>query len=209
MSSVGGGSGSGGGGAGPTPFTELSATDYAAGLWYSSNQGGFTIATNGTSANGIMSLIPFVPRFTHVFTGIGWFHSSAAENAHNIRLGIYGSVGGAPSGAAIVDSGSIATTAAAALMTATISQQLSAGQMYWLAALSDSSLTGASWLAAAPNYAWAANGLISPAAALVASTTGGVLGYTQVASFGALPTIGTLTDNAHASSYPLAVMLKG
>lgn len=193
---------------------ELTNTDYAAGVWYpSTNMGGWTpnLAAASALVNGTITLVPFVPRFTHTFTGIGWWHSSAAQNGQNIRLGIYGSTGGIPSGAALVDSGTIATTASAALRSATISQKLVAGQLYWLAGNADASLTGAQWVAPTTinQPAWSMYGIIDPATAFTAKTTGLFVGLTQTAVFGALPSIGTLVDNALAAANPAIIMLKG
>lgn len=199
---------------GSTPFTELTNTDYAANLWYHTPVKGCTPASQASAmVNGSMSLLPFIPRFTHTFTALGWWHNSAAQNGQNLRLGIYGSVGGKPSGAPLVDTGSIATTAAVAFRSATISTRLIAGQMYWLAANADGSLTGLTWTTQTTQdqKPFGAYGLVDPATILAVSAVGNYVGYGQTAAYGALPTIGTLFDLATTgvSVNPPIVMIRG
>jgi len=198
---------------GAAPYHEMNNTDYSSSAWYTTHMKGWTPQSqaNVTSATG-MSLSPFIPRFTHTFTGIGWWHNSAAQNGQNIRLGIYGSTNGIPSGAPLVDTGNIATTAAVAFRSATISQKLIAGQVYYLAMSGSSALTGSCWLVQATQDMqwWGGFGVIDPATAFGASSVGSWgAGYTQAHVFGALPTIGTLIDGQGGFVNSPLIMLKG
>lgn len=199
---------------GSAPFPELTNTDYAANLWYHTPVKGCIPASAATATiNGSISLLPFIPRFTHTFTALGWWHNSAAQNGQNLRLGVYGSVGGKPSGAALADTGSIATTAAVAFRTATISLRLTAGQLYWLAINADGTLTGLTWgiNANQDQRPGGALGLVDPATILGISATLNIVGYGMTSAFGAMPTIGTLFDlasNGVTVNAPL-VMIRG
>ena len=180
------------------PLAELSNTDYAAGSWYNTVLGSFSSQTVAFIST-VVVFVPFVPRHTHTFTGLGWYHNSGAQGSQNLRLGVYGSVKGKPSGNALVDTGSIATTAAAAFRSATgLSVTLIGGQMYYLAGISDASLTGLAWspvISSAYPMAWGQCGLIDPGTAFAAAISSTALGgFTQSASYGALPTVGTLVD---------------
>ena len=197
---------------GNLPYPELNNTDYAAGVWYSSGPGNWSAASGNAMVSGTVSLIPFIPRFTHTFTALGWWHNSAAQTGHNLRLGIYDSTNGKPSGAALVDSGSIATTAAVAFRTSgAISQTLRAGHLYYLASNADSTLAGGEWTPPTLSYnpAWVTTGIIDPATAFGASATGLFAGFTQTSAYGAFPTIATLVDNAQATVNVPLIFLKG
>jgi len=185
------------------PLAELTHTDYATGSWYTTALG--TMSSQTVSIiSSVVVFVPFVPRYPHTFTGLGWYHNSAAQGSQNVRFGVYGSANGKPSGSPIVDTGSIATTAAAAFRSATgLSIPLNSGQLYWLAAIADASLTGLSWstlISTAYPPLWAQSGLIDPGTAFSSAiSTTALGGYTQAASYGALPTVGTLVDGIGSS----------
>lgn len=98
--------------------------------------------SSGTLTANVLFAVPFLCRITRTFDRIGMYNTSAAETGRNARLGIYNvtsPTNGYP-GSLLLDAGVVTTTAAAAQLNATISQQLTANTWYWLAALPDTNI---------------------------------------------------------------------
>lgn len=184
------------------------SNDYATGVFYSRVPPGGVISHGTAIANGVMGLIPFIPRFTHTFQTIGFYNSSAAQTGRKFRMGIYASANGQPTGAPLVDGGETTLGAAAGYSEKTVSLQLLRGVMYYLALNTDGALTGE---IITPTSGYLPNtelGVISVATMAATNATAVSYGYTMASAYGALPTIGTIIDAGVATNPPL-LWLKG
>lgn len=138
--------------------------------------------TSGTHTANKMYLYPFLCQQTVTITKFS-FQVITAVGGSNARCGIYADSAGVPTGAALVDSGNMSTASAVVVDSGTVSYQLVAGTTYWWA------------VAVSANVAFNAyNGTWVPTTG--AATTGDSSVYNAYRmdhTFGALPTIGTLT----------------
>ena len=155
-----------------------------------------------------MTLHPFICRNAHTFQTIGFYNSSAAQAGRKFRMGIYNSSNGFPSGAPLIDAGETTLGAAAGFNEKTVNQQLLAGKLYYLALNTDGALTGQSVMPTTGYLPNLTSG-VSSFTSLVAVTSPYITyGYKMSSAYGALPTIGTLTEGVDTNNVPL-LWLKG
>ena len=127
------------GGGGTPPFFDEAkkATDYTAGKYYLPSIN-FGLAASLNMSQDVLKYVPFVPFATHTFTAIGLYNGNPGDNGEKFRLGIYNDDGNGSPGTLLDDSGEVTLDAATALREIVISEELSAGVIYWLAMVNDS-----------------------------------------------------------------------
>jgi hypothetical protein len=127
----------------PFPFNtsqiEVSGGYY--GSWAADNLNSNFDAVTSWAANTLFAW-PFITREGGAVSNLAFINTSAAENARNIRLGIYSdsTAPGLPN--SLVAEASVTTlTAAIAARTPTFSGTLLPNTVYWMAMLSDNTVT--------------------------------------------------------------------
>jgi hypothetical protein len=138
------------------------------------------VTTQQLVANTVYYLPFFVPEVA-AWTRLGINVTTGVSGA--ARLGIYNNVGGVPSGAPLLDAGTVATTSTGE-QEITISQTLAPG-WYWLAIVANATAT---LTAESVSGSTQLIGLGS-----ASGSAADALYYTQASTYGALPTVGTLT----------------
>lgn len=121
------------------PSLVTTGKDYNAGIKYPTTLLGLGASSANNTASGVIHFTPFWCRFTHTFTKIS-FQNGTSVNGNKFHLGIYNDTGGMPS-SLLLDAGEItvADTNTSTERSITISQQLVAGKLYWLAYLGNTS----------------------------------------------------------------------
>lgn len=141
-------------------------------------------------------LFPFICRQTITITKLG-FNVTTAVAASNARMGFYADSAGVPSGAALVDTGDIATATTGAKASGTISIALAVDTPYW-------------W-AVHPSAAIALNGYNGgPVPMIGASAMGSAATnncYIMTSTYGALPTISGITRTSVSAPPVLEFLL--
>ena len=163
--------------------------------YYYSSFNGYTAAARALVANRLFYTPFFVPRTT-TFTRIG-VNVSVLAASSTIRLGIYNNGNGVPSGAPLLDAGTVsgATTGEKEI---TISQTLTPG-WYWLAVVSD----GVPQLTADNNTTLG----FRPNMGFATGAGGGYGILQEDITFGALPSVGTAIDGP-LSAHPFRIWLR-
>src|SRR3990167_7880929 len=126
--------------------------------------------------------VPFICRFTHTFTKLAFYNTGAGDSGDLIRMGIYDSTGGRPVNR-LVDGGELTMTGAAAVNEATISQQLIAGRLHFLAITANGAITGYR-VAGAVTGAWRS---ALDLGALTTATLPDSIGFAESRAYAALP----------------------
>lgn len=175
---------------GETPGSTVALADsvapYAPGYWFSPCNGATT--TSVLSSNN-MTMIPWIVSKTSVsIDRVAIYITSVGSSGSVVRLGLYGSSNGIPSGDPIADWGTVDGTVLNE-RELTISQTVSRG-LYWLAAVSQ----GAPSTHPTCRIPTAVHlgGSFGDSAASVLNT--GLRGVRMGSVSGALPTIGTLAN---------------
>lgn len=139
---------------GSTALHDMPDVNYISGRYYGPAA---TASGNETAAvaAGQLYLLPFVCRRTTTFDRIG-IHVFTGVASSNVRLGIYDSDSDGLPDALVLDAGAVATATSNASATITISQELTAANLYWLAAVFSHTPTVNS-IAAASMWAFGGN----------------------------------------------------
>ena len=120
-------------------------------------------------------------------------HSSFSGTA-SVRMGIYADNGGVPS-TLVLDAGTVSATAGSTVYTITISQALSGGTWYWLAANTQTAATTNTFIGSTSGLAGTNNPFMAKASATNFNT---IVSFTQTGVTGAFATAGTLNDSGLA-----------
>lgn len=154
------------------------------------------LTAGASSAADRVYLFPFVCRQTVTVTKFA-FNVTTAAGASNARCGFYADSAGLPSGAALVDSGNMSTASTGSVESSAVSYQLVANTAYWWA-------VHTSGIIALNGY----NGTWVPCVgASSASDATQYNCYRMTNSFGALPTIGSLTRVQMTAPWRLQVLV--
>ena len=185
-----------GGGSAPPFFNDaIRSSSYIGGKYYPPSVNFDSFDTQRLVPDTVQYL-PFVPIETYTFVGITVSNTDTGDSGDNIRLGIYADNGDATPGYSVLRDGLVTLDASIANRTASISQELTRGVLYWLAVLSNGN----------PELLCFANNSNPGGSSLFASTwglSGNSLGSTLRSS---VP-VGYLQSRSYANGLPLAATI--
>jgi hypothetical protein len=177
-----------------SPLTSIAQFgEWTSGSYYKPPIQSGAIANAGAN---LMYLTPIYIPNSITLTSLTTYCTAYTSGTPSVRMGIYNDVNGKPSGAPIVDAGTVTVNATGAF-TITISQAVTAGR-YWLAlAIQTATFTvsfhGGNGIGT-PTWTTRSNGI-------GAGYSQNIVAYSQSGVSGALPTIGTL-NTTNAAAWP-------